>query len=106
MIFPNQETNAHRLVRDLCLEMANAVYEELATLHNNFVKMNPDRRAYVNRIAPSLVAEARHTLAALLDDSHHLPDTDKQTIFDALLLDSTIPQAKQRGVYKLPLLPN
>ncbi len=105
MILPTTQTNAHKLIAIWCVERAHEIYEENATRYDSFAKLNPDRTAYVNRIAPTLVAEARRELSAALADPH-LPDEEKQAIFDALMLDSSIPQSKKRGRFRLPVKPS
>lgn len=90
--------NAHRMVANLCEEMAQSVYEECATRYNNWYRDNPDRKAFVKECAPTLRAEARGILAGMLADPK-VSDKDKERIYDALMLDKQIPQD---GVWTLP----
>lgn len=90
--------NAHRMVANLCEEMAQSVYEECATRYNHWYAANPDRKAFVKECAPTLRAEARAILAGMLADPK-VSDKDKERIYDALMLDKTIPQD---GVWELP----
>ena|ERR1044072_223150 len=90
--------NAHRMVANLCEEMAQCVYEECATKYNNWYAANPDRRAFVKECAPTLRAQARAILAGMLADPK-VSDYDKKRIHEALILDKTIPQ---NGVWELP----
>lgn len=92
------EVNAHKMVADLCEKMAQEVYEECATRYNNWYAMNPNRRAFVQECAPTLRQQARTILAGMLGDPK-VSDKEKARIYDALILDKTIPQT---GVWELP----
>lgn len=84
------DVTAHRLVSDLCVKMANEVYEELA-YRDDFYKEYTDRDDFVRHLAPTLRVEARACLAALLND----PDTSdkqKRQIYEALTLDNALPR--------------
>ena len=91
-----REVNAHRMIADLCVEMANEVYETCATLYNNWHKLNPSRKRFVKECAPTLIEDARRTLAEMLG-RHDVSDADKEKIYEALMLDMTIPQADTRA---------
>ena len=90
--------NAHRMVANLCEELAQSVYEECATRYNNWYAANPDRRAFIKECAPTLRAEARAILAGMLGDPK-VSDYDKRRIHEALYLDKCLPQT---GVWELP----
>ena len=80
---------AHKTVAHVAEELAQSVYERLA-LNDAWYADNRDRRAFVKRCAPTLRAEARKILAEMLqrdDVSEH----EKAEIYDALLLDRTLP---------------
>jgi hypothetical protein len=91
------EVNAHKLVSNLCEEMAQTIYEELAK-RNNFYAMYPDRREFVREIAPTLREDARRTLAEMLS-RNDVALHEKEAIHEALILDKTIPQT---GMWQAP----
>lgn len=81
----------HPLVADLCTEMAQAVYEELAH-RNTFYKMYPghSRASFVKHVAPTLRQEAVRTLSEMLA-RNDVPQNEKDKIYEALLLDKQTP---------------
>lgn len=85
-------TNAHTVVADLCAQMANEVYDELA-LDNKWYKKHRNRRAFVGphleANAMLYVKEARRILATLLTDPN-LPLEEKDKIHDALTKDAAV----------------
>ena len=91
------EINAHRMVARLCEEMAQEVYEELAK-KNLFYAMWPRRADFIRHCAPTLREQARRTLAELIAHKD-TSEADKERIYEALLLDKTIPQT---GVWSVP----
>ena len=94
-----EEIVAHKMIADLAVQMAHETYEQCASHYNNWYKVNPSRTAFVKRCAPTLVEEARRVLAQLLD-SDKLPREEKDKIFEALLMDASIPGNATRGKYE------
>lgn len=99
---------AHRLVMCWCVAKANAMFEELCIRNNEFYALskkpdaNMDRQSYVNRVAPSLIDEARAELAKELHhDNERLSAEAKEVIAEALMLDTTIPSWRHRS--RVPL---
>jgi hypothetical protein len=97
-------TAAHRLIMCWCVAKANAMFEELCVVNNDFYALskNPDakmdRQSYVNRVAPTLIDEARQELAKELHhDNHRLTADQKEVIAEALLLDTQIPSWRNRS---------
>lgn len=90
----NKKSYAHKMVAELQVEMAHAVYDALASKPHGegdrFVQDYPSETAFVNMVAPTLRDDARATLAEMLarDD---VSDSDKNKIYDALLMDACIP---------------
>lgn len=87
----NQKSFAHKMVADLQVEMAQALYEELAK-SNNFYQDWPasKRNQWVKQCAPTLRQHARATLAEMLNQ-RGITDQEKEEIYEALLLDATVP---------------
>lgn len=85
----NQHSFAHRLVASLQLDMAHAVYDELARKDNKFYR-EWNETEFVNMIAPTLRAQARQTLAEMLSQPG-TSEAEKEEIYTALILDAQIP---------------
>lgn len=98
-ITKTQEVAAHKMIGDLAVHMAYEVYEECASRYNNWYKMHPDAKEFVGRCAPTLVEEARRTLAALCGDEK-LSVEERDEIHEALLMDAAIPGVESRGKFK------
>jgi hypothetical protein len=94
---------AHKMVADLCVHMAHDLYQELVT-NNKWYKANPDETAYVNRVAPTLVSEARQILGSMLNDTNLSPD-QKEEICEALVKDNGLPDSHTRGVFPYANIP-
>jgi hypothetical protein len=88
--------NAHKLVADTAMEMANEYFELWATDNKVYAALRKDgtvsepqaRRRFAQRIAPMLFEDARQQLGKMLgmpDDA--VCQTMKDEIFEALLLD-------------------
>lgn len=85
-----QNITAHQLIANLCVEMANEIYEEV--MHSNALyKVHKDRADFVRQCAPTLKAEARSALAQLLARPD-VSDYEKQKIHEALVLDNEMPK--------------
>lgn len=99
---------AHKLIMCWCVAKANAMFEELCIRNNDFYALSKkpeadmSRQSYVNRVAPTLIDEARAELAKELHaDNHRLTDDQKEIIAEALMLDTQIPSWRHRS--RVPL---
>ena len=106
--------HAHKLIAELCEQMADAVFEDAMSKNNDLYRQvratHPDknerelRRIFVRWMAPRLVGDARATLAGMLPT---LRDPVLQNkIYDALLADNVLRRGRgnrvqRRGFYKL-----
>lgn len=86
-----QDVTTHPLIANLCVEFANEVYEEMCSRSNKLFKAQHSRKDFVQQCAPTLVQEARQTLAMMLQDPD-LPQISKDEIFEALLLHNSLPK--------------
>ena len=86
----NGPTYAHKMVAHIAQEMAQAVYEDCAK-DNFWYFLNKDRDAFVKKLAPTLINEARATLTDMLTRKD-VPESQKELIFDALKADREIPR--------------
>lgn len=84
------DITAHRLIADLCVNMAEEIYEELA-YRNSFFRIHEDRQDFIKQCAPTLKTEAKRILASLLDDPE-TSEMQKRDIYQALLLDNQLPK--------------
>lgn len=84
---PTGRIACHKLVAETAQEMARHLYE-LNAINNEFFARWPKRRAFVNVMWPSLIDQARATLAAMLQSE--LGDSLKKDIHEALLLDHSL----------------
>lgn len=88
------------MVSDLVEDMANDVYEALATFSNEWYKGNRDRRAFIRRhladhdTAMYYIKEARKNLTLIMIDDK-TPPTLKDQIHEALSRDAAL-----RGEYQ------
>lgn len=85
------DVTTHNLVNKMCVELANEIYEELASRHNTFYKVNRDRADFIKQCAPTLRTDARRALAALLTDPA-TSQSEKDKIHEALILDNELPR--------------
>lgn len=85
------QVNAHYRVADLCVAMAQEVYEESAKSYNGWYKKHPDRAKFIRDCAPTLREHARRTLAEMLG-RRDVPEDQKLEIYEALMLDGTLPR--------------
>jgi hypothetical protein len=86
---------AHALVAKTAEEMANEVYEEMAKT-NEFYAAYPTRKAWVDSAIPRFVEYARKSLAELLSKPG-FPEDQKEVIYNALVLDGSLP--RHRGLH-------
>lgn len=83
--------HVHKVIAETAKSMAGEIYESMAE-SNDWYKRNPSRSKFVKAVWPTLVDEARATLARMLA----LPGGEelKETIADALIKDNAL----QRGL--------
>lgn len=81
---------AHNMVAHVAKECAAAYYEDAAR-DNVFFKYFPKQKQFVNRCWKHFVKPARVALAKILANPTH-PESYKQPIYEALLMDRTLPQ--------------
>jgi hypothetical protein len=91
--------NAHRLVAEIAIEMANEYFEVYALENEWYRKMRADgrvtekeaRRVFVERTAPRLFEDARQALADCLAQPDDVcPVSLKDQIAEALILDNDL----------------
>jgi len=78
----------HPHIRTVAREMAGALYEELA-LNNLWFGLNPSQKAFIDRVAPSLIDQARMTLGEALGRPDVAEDV-KAEIAEVLFADATL----------------
>lgn len=77
----------HKLVASTAMELAGALYEDLAK-DNEFYRRNPSQKRFIKKYWSKLVPQARATLADILARPGN--ENLKPTIADALILDNTL----------------
>jgi hypothetical protein len=97
IIAPPRQKNiiAHELVAKTAKDMAHEVYENLAK-DNRFYEMYPLRSNWVEQAYPRFIEYARKALAELLGKPG-FPEDQKEVIYQALILDSSLP--RHRGMH-------
>ena len=82
----------HELVAETAKGMAAAVYEGMATRHNDFYAKWPCMETFVARRWHSFIQPAREELASLLhgDRASMTSDAQKMEIHEALLLNAAV----------------
>lgn len=89
---------AHWLVAKTAREMADQLYEEMAR-DNAFRKRHPRRKAWVDWVYGSLLAQARAALGAILADQRTTISQEmKDKIADALIQDASLRRTKDNRV--------
>lgn len=78
--------------------MARALYEEMAK-DNHFYKANPRPEPFCSKMTPSLLEEARATLAVMLEMD--FPESTKHEISEALILDNEFRPARAKHSHAL-----
>jgi hypothetical protein len=95
--------NAHRLVAETAVEMANELFEvyarDNATFHalrgRGEITTEQARLVFVDRVAPRLLSDARQALAACLKQPDDvMPRAQKDEIAEALILDAPLQAAR------------
>ncbi len=85
------DVTAHEMVGKLCTEMAQTIYEELASKSDLFYRVNEEREDFVKQCAPTLREEAVSLLAQMLNDDS-VSQVEKDQIYKALILDKQLPR--------------
>lgn len=93
------QAHAHKLVAETAKGQAHEIWDAIMTsrgdIYDRFKAQHPDRTTreleelFVAKLWPTLLGEARATLALMLRNPHIDP-LQKATIYDALLLDHTL----------------
>lgn len=100
IMVPRTETTAkahcHFLVRDTAQKMALAIYEKMCSNSDTFYKRNPSEKAFVAKLWPSLIEEARATLVAMLRGSY--PEELKEQIAAAIIQDNSLTRGRPQRV--------
>lgn len=94
---PGKGAHAHKLVAKTAQDMAQEIYETLAS-KNDFYEKYPDREKYVKECWPLYLDAARATLAQLL--AGNMEDRLKAEIHEALLKDATLRRGRE-GVLQM-----
>lgn len=90
---------AHQLIADVCVEMANEIYEELCSGSNAVYKIHGDRDDFLRQCAPTLKKAAIAQLSAMLGDPK-VSDAEKETIYEAIMMDRVLPKSGTSMVHK------
>jgi hypothetical protein len=79
---------AHPEIVKLAIEIGNTIYEQYASRGNVWHKQYPDRLAYVRKVLPYLIEEARATMAKTL--ATNIDERTKERIHQILIEDQRI----------------
>lgn len=85
----------HTMIEKTAKEMAGAYYEVAASKDNAFFRDWPVQRNFIRVNWRNFVLAARQTLTDML--SRNYPDEMKAKIYDALMLDSSLPYSTQEN---------
>lgn len=95
------EVAAHERVAQIARALAEDIFEELASRSNVFWKdWNGRRDEFVTKVSMEMIPEARNVLGKMLADPD-LPQSEKDKIYMALVLDSQIPAANERSTTRV-----
>lgn len=86
-----QNVTAHKLIADLCVHMAEEIYEEVCSGSNAVYKVQGNRRDFVKQCAPTMKPAAIGVLGSMLRDPK-LSEWDKEQIYEALVMDRSMPK--------------
>ncbi len=84
----------HKLIRKTAKEMAGHFYE-FAAHDNEFYRYYPSLKFFCEYEWQRFVTVAKHTLTDMLTGTY--PDTYKAEIYEALLLDASLPYSTQES---------
>lgn len=96
---PGRGLNAHRLVAETAIEMAQELFEVYAQENDFYRKMRAGgqvsekqaRRLFVERVAPRLLEDARQTLTGMLGMGDDVVSARlKEDIYEALIKDNEL----------------
>lgn len=94
-----QGLNAHRLIAETAVEMANEFFEVYARQNDIYRKLRANgqvtekqaRRYFVQRVAPTLLEDARKNLAECLNQpDDRVTPAMKEEVYEALRLDNDL----------------
>lgn len=104
-----KQTHAHKMIAETAQKMAHEVWDAIMTSRGDIFdrfKNQPDNdglttaqleEKFCSKLWPTMLDEARGALASLLA-SPSIDDLQKQLIYDALCLDSTLMRKGKRLV--------
>jgi len=81
---------AHKLIAETAKEMAGAFYEEAAGESDDFYRYYPKQREFINREWKRFIEAARIQLSKMLG-MPHVPEQQKEIIFEALIKHASLP---------------
>ncbi len=103
------DTPAHKLVYETAVGMADAVFEEAMSRDNTMFRTMRERhpgkptsflrKRFVSALAPTLLGDARATLAQILATT--TDEALKLRIYEALTLDNAVPGERHGTDYDL-----
>lgn len=79
----------HKIIAKTAQEIAACAYQDMAK-DNNFYKLWPKEREFVNKQWPTFIRAARASLAQMLGMDKY-SESVKEKIFEALTLDRALP---------------
>lgn len=83
---------AHKLIANLCVEMANEIFEEIAPNNKIYgILKLAGRDHFIEHVAPTLKPAAIGILGSMLGDPK-TSDKEKEIIYEALVLDKSLPK--------------
>lgn len=88
----------HKLIYATSVEIAGAAYNELA-LDNAWYARHRSQVVWVRKHWKNFIVAARETLGGMLGGNY--PESTKQEIYDALVLDSSLPNMSLKNQAKL-----
>ncbi len=102
--------NAHRMVAEVAIEMANHHFEHYMVVNNELWRSLREqltekqaRIAFVAKIAPMLLEEARLALTECLSQPDDVcPKTQKDEIADALIKDNDMRANRRKAAEHMP----
>jgi hypothetical protein len=96
------DITTHPLIADLCVNLAEEIYEELCSGSNAIYKVQGDRQDFIKQCAPTLKQHARILLGAMLGDPK-VNEWEKENIYNALTLDNELPRHGTSIIHKSQL---
>lgn len=87
----------HELVAATARVLSEKAYEKIASQSNNFYKAWPNIKDFVDINWPDMIAPARKALAHKLG-LNSTDESEKELIYEALLLDRSLPKSQTRNL--------